>query len=145
MRKKKAEIKAKAREKGRKTKGNQKNREGKNRAANQMTKEMQKIVKTGQQTEKRKTSKTRQEKRGQQARNRENQGANERTKRGKFVDPGHQMCFLNFVDGGKEKLLLLCLFLGLGNAQKDLQNEGVRWKKPLVHEEELDLKLVLHP
>ena len=31
---------------------------------------------------------------GQQAINRENQGANKRTGRGKFVNPGNQMCFL---------------------------------------------------
>ena len=38
------------------------------------------------------------------SKNRENQGANKRTRRGNFVDPGNQVCFLNFVDGGKEKL-----------------------------------------
>ena len=38
------------------------------------------------------------------SKNRENQGANKRTRRGKFIDPGNQMCFLIFVDGRKEKL-----------------------------------------
>ena len=48
MRQKKAETKEKGGEKGRKINRKLKTREGKNRAVNQMTKKMQKIVKMGQ-------------------------------------------------------------------------------------------------
>ena len=47
MRQKKAKTKEKGGEEGRKTNWKLKTREGKNRAANQLTKKMQKIVKMG--------------------------------------------------------------------------------------------------